>query len=222
MILHELCHLIHQQILGLDCEHVKALYMRAQQSGRYNRVLRRDWAGKENGDTDLSYSMIDHKEFFAEMSVTYWSKGYNEFDQASGDNMNECTPLITDPTVLTRPGYKPGFNKAEGELLSGGAALLWVGSFMKYILPQKRHLLHCNKFYPFTSGQLRHYDPTLYLDMKNIWNDISMWEDPTYNHAYCSGCWIQPWVNKNGKRGLFEETVDVAGPLIVISDTVEL
>jgi hypothetical protein len=37
---------------------------------------------------------------------------------------------------------------------------------------------HCNKFYPFTRGQLQHYDPGLYVGIQNIWRDIVMWDDP--------------------------------------------
>lgn len=85
LLIHELCHLIHQCCLedGLDNKIVEALYERATLSGKYETVLRRDWAGRtkyinddtgkkiieEPADVDLHYAMVDKKEFFAEMSV---------------------------------------------------------------------------------------------------------------------------------------------------------
>jgi hypothetical protein len=223
LILHELCHLIHQQVLGLDCERVNALYKRACQSGRYNRVLRRDWAGKEDGDTDLAYCMIDHKEFFAEISVTYWSKGYGELDEASCDSMEECSPAITEPNVLARLGHVTRINGSKKELhISCGTSFAWVCALIKSILPLRRHLPHCNKFYPFTSGQLEHYDPMLLADIKNIWDDISMWEDSEHKNEHCSGCWIPPWTKKKGKLGLHEDSAKALDPPNIISDTVEL
>tara|TARA_B110001450_G_scaffold231851_1_gene234024 strand:- start:185 stop:688 length:504 start_codon:yes stop_codon:yes gene_type:complete len=85
LLIHELCHLIHQCCLedGLDNKIVEALYERATLSGKYETVLRRDWAGRtkyinddtgkkiieEPADVDLHYAMVNKKEFFAEMSV---------------------------------------------------------------------------------------------------------------------------------------------------------
>mmetsp|Transcript_24812 Transcript_24812/g.58881 ORF Transcript_24812/g.58881 Transcript_24812/m.58881 type:complete len:87 (-) Transcript_24812:143-403(-) len=37
---------------------------------------------------------------------------------------------------------------------------------------------HCNKFYPFTRGQLRFYDKELHDSMQSIWKTISSWDDP--------------------------------------------
>jgi hypothetical protein len=223
LILHELCHLIHQQVLGLNCGRVKAMYVRAQQSGRYEQVLRRDWAGLKS-DTDLSYSMIDHKEFFAEMSVTYWAKSYQELDKKSADMMEECSPPILEPTVLARFAGNPnviGFGKDSPH---PNYAYLWAGALAQVFLPRRRRPPHCNKFYPFTSGQLQHYDPILSADMENIWNDISMWEDPKESDADCTGCWNNPWQTDNVKRDLlatFEENSTMVLPNI-ISDIVEL
>lgn len=223
LILHEICHLIHQQVLGLDCERVKIIYARAQQSGRYESVLRRDWAGKAGGDADLSYCMIDHKEFFAEMSVTYWANSYRDLDKASSDTMEECTPPITDPTVLARFGsHRKVLDFVEDN--PPNILLQLVGALKKAFLPRGRELPHCNKFYPFTSGQLQYYDPMQSADMETIWNDIAMWEDPKEDRVYCSGCWNAQWKNETAKHDLlsvFEEPEKAAVPN-VISDTVEL
>lgn len=37
---------------------------------------------------------------------------------------------------------------------------------------------HCNKFYPFTKGQLKHHDRELFDKMRNLWREIALWEDP--------------------------------------------
>lgn len=47
LLLHEFCHLIHQFCLGLDDAKVMDLYHKANDSGKYNQVPRRDWAGCE-------------------------------------------------------------------------------------------------------------------------------------------------------------------------------
>jgi hypothetical protein len=51
LLLHELCHLIHQFCLGLDDQRVQRLYEQAEKSKIYDQTLRRDWAGmKEDYD----------------------------------------------------------------------------------------------------------------------------------------------------------------------------
>lgn len=129
LLLHELCHIVHQVVLGLQNRRVIDLYKDAQRGGRYEKALRRDWAGKEV-DHDMHYCMVDHKEFFAEMSVTFWSTGYRDLDQADTSQMEACCPPIMEPSVRKRfDGYKgrlfEPLNEKEG---------------------------HCNKFQPFTAG----------------------------------------------------------------------
>ena len=54
LLLHEICHLIHQFVLedGLFNETVKDVYSKARESGLYEKVLRRDWAGYDE-DYDM-------------------------------------------------------------------------------------------------------------------------------------------------------------------------
>jgi hypothetical protein len=54
LILHELCHLIHQFALsgGLNNKAVETLYKESLNSGLYEHTLRRDWAGQEE-DYDM-------------------------------------------------------------------------------------------------------------------------------------------------------------------------
>jgi hypothetical protein len=34
---------------------------------------------------------------------------------------------------------------------------------------------HCNRFYPFTRGQLQQYDPELFLGIQGVWKEIARW-----------------------------------------------
>ena len=52
LLLHEFCHLVHQSVLDLDNETVKDLYETARYSERYDKTLRRDWAGLDE-DYDM-------------------------------------------------------------------------------------------------------------------------------------------------------------------------
>ena len=62
LILHELFHLIHQLVLpyGLDNVLVKEIFHATKRNGRYEAVLRRDWAGNEC-EVDMAYCMVNHK-----------------------------------------------------------------------------------------------------------------------------------------------------------------
>lgn len=54
LIMHELCHLLHQHALkdGLSNRTILDAYSKAKSSGLYEKTLRRDWAGQDE-DTDL-------------------------------------------------------------------------------------------------------------------------------------------------------------------------
>jgi hypothetical protein len=158
LLLHEFCHVIHQHVFGLDCLRIQRLYAVALHSKRYGCVPRRDWAGSEQ-TTDLAYCMVDHKEFFAELSVTYWSRGYTELDTACRNDVLACSPPFLDKFVLERV-----------ERLRGTAPTSHP--------PVGKISTHCNKFYPFTSGQFRHCDPEMYQEFEALWWIIGDWVDP--------------------------------------------
>ena len=283
LLIHELCHLIHQCCLedGLENQTVEALYERANISGKYEKVLRRDWAGKTtnitNGtsnsnsntsnnnfntveeeiiiqqqqaidhqpaDFDLAYAMVDKKEFFAEISVAFLCNGYHAMDKADPNDMNDCNPPLLHPDVTERVlaaqhEYKTNNNakttvptsndyhyyhhvenkhhgtndsndsKTEGDektlSVCCRAPLPIIHQLVRkvsFALQQRRHdtntngynnqlrmvdavfqedaismncinTYHCNKFYPFTRGQLQYYDPDLFDGIQNIWREIA-------------------------------------------------
>lgn len=202
LILHELCHLIHQHALrdGLENKQVKQAYARAQDNELYEQVLRRDWAGNDI-DCDMAYALVDHREFFAELSVAYFSHGYEALDRENHSKMERVCPPILAPHVLARFSVNqkttvpppsqlqhqkmppnrstPSTNRPQPPLRPGP-----FGS-----KPIRYRMMHCNKFYPFTNGQLKHYDHETYCAIDSLWKEIAQWEDPhVQKDECCFGC----------------------------------
>ena len=71
MVLHELAHAYHEQVLGYDNDEVQAAYERARDNGTYNAVSR------GNGKTERAYAMTNPMEYFAELSEALL--GRNDF-----------------------------------------------------------------------------------------------------------------------------------------------
>jgi len=218
LLLHEISHLIHQQVLdnGLDNLNVIEAYRRAKDSERYENVLRRDWAGK-GLDCDLAYAMVDHKEFFAEMSATYWSQGYTELDTEDRSDIHRCSPPLQEPNVLARIKPKQQQTSRPG---TAGQVIGHDRNPLSYFRPAKdlARLLcshdvnrgsHCNKFYPFTGGQLRSFDPTTYEAVDSLWREITEWND-TYHVPLCSkppDCW-SPW-RRHQPANIMADTIEL-------------
>jgi hypothetical protein len=71
MILHELAHAYHHQVLGFDHRGIRDAHRRAVESKAYDAVLH------INGRTERAYALNDPQEFFAEASEAYF--GTNDF-----------------------------------------------------------------------------------------------------------------------------------------------
>jgi hypothetical protein len=71
VILHELAHAYHDQVLGFDEPRILAAYEQFKRSGRGDAALLYD------GKRVRHYGLTDHKEFFAEMTEAYF--GMNDF-----------------------------------------------------------------------------------------------------------------------------------------------
>jgi hypothetical protein len=181
LLLHEYCHLIHQLALtdGLANVRVRKAHLLAQVSGLYDCVRRRDWAGLEQ-DFDLAYAMVDCKEFFAEMSVTFWSQGYSVLDHQDPHRMLLCSPHFSEPTVVQR--IDRVFKNASATVRREGHA----EALQRCAVPSVRSKsTHCNKFYPFTRGQLRFYDRSTFEMMQELWEEIESWKDPCLEEERC-------------------------------------
>jgi len=66
VMLHELAHSYHDQVLGFENPKIMACYQAAKTSGTYDKVL--IW----NGQVGRHYAMTDQKEYFAEDSEAYF------------------------------------------------------------------------------------------------------------------------------------------------------
>ena len=71
MVLHELAHAYHHQVLGYDEPTLLAAYERAEASGDYDEVLR------YGGARERAYAMNNVQEYFAELTEAYF--GTNDF-----------------------------------------------------------------------------------------------------------------------------------------------
>jgi hypothetical protein len=67
MVLHELAHAYHHQVLGYDNPDIKAAYEHAKAGGTYESVLYYD------GRKRRAYAMNNDQEYFAELTEAYFS-----------------------------------------------------------------------------------------------------------------------------------------------------
>lgn len=92
MVLHELAHAYHDQVLGYDNADVRDAYEHAKASGTYEHVLR------SNGHTERAYAMNNDQEYFAELSESYF--GTNDFYPFVRAEVKQHDPRMYE--VLTR------------------------------------------------------------------------------------------------------------------------
>jgi len=71
MVLHELAHAYHHQVLGYDHPGIRAAYKKAKESGKYESVL------YCRGNTKRAYAMNNDQEYFAELTEAWF--GTNDF-----------------------------------------------------------------------------------------------------------------------------------------------
>lgn len=71
VVLHELAHGFHDQVLGFDDERIVNAYQKAMEAGIYEQVL------SYRGDMVRHYGATNHKEYFAEMTEAYFYR--NDF-----------------------------------------------------------------------------------------------------------------------------------------------
>ena len=92
MVLHEMAHAYHDQILGFDHPDIKAAYLRAVKAGLYDAVKR------SNGNVERAYAMSTPMEYFAETSEAYF--GVNDFYPFNRSELIEHDPAMA--TLLER------------------------------------------------------------------------------------------------------------------------
>jgi dipeptidyl-peptidase-4 len=77
IVLHELAHAYHYQVLGFDNALIKTAFERARNSGSYEVVLRND------GNKEKAYALTNAQEYFAESTEAYFGRNdFFPFDRA--------------------------------------------------------------------------------------------------------------------------------------------
>ncbi|MCL4203897.1 MAG: metallopeptidase [Pirellulaceae bacterium] len=88
VMLHELAHAYHDRVLGFDWPPIQEAYQKIVASGRYESVLH------IGGRKIRHYALTDHKEFFAEMSESYF--GTNDFYPFVRAELQDYDPEVFD------------------------------------------------------------------------------------------------------------------------------
>ncbi|RMG00406.1 MAG: metallopeptidase [Planctomycetota bacterium] len=86
VIMHELAHAYHDQVLGFDDPRIIAAYREAKKSGKYDKVL------AHSGRYVEHYAMKDHKEYFAEGTEAYLYR--NDFFPFVRAELKEFDPKL--------------------------------------------------------------------------------------------------------------------------------
>jgi hypothetical protein len=232
LLLHEFCHIIHQQVLpdGLENQQVKEASHAAEASQKYKAVFRRDWVGKSQ-DRDLAYALVDHKEFFAEMSVTFHATGYQHLATRSAVDLLSCCPPLMERNVIervTRLGLGfPIHTCVPQKAMHINSTTDWSSFLVRPIQDWCDQMLfipsHCNKFFPFTRGQLESFDTDAFLNIRRIWQQIEQWNDSAVGSTclHTVDCWI-PWKTVASVSPLLTEHSTVDSSVDTESDVVSL
>ncbi len=88
VVLHELAHAFHDQILGFDHPEIIKIFKRAKESGKYEKVL------LYTGQKVRHYGMSNHKEYFAEGTEAYFYR--NDFYPFVRAELKEYDPEFHD------------------------------------------------------------------------------------------------------------------------------
>jgi hypothetical protein len=86
MILHELAHAYHDQVLGFGDKRIKEAFERARAAGRYESVER------NNGKAERAYALTDDHEYFAEVTEAFF--GTNDFYPFTREELRRHDPDI--------------------------------------------------------------------------------------------------------------------------------
>jgi hypothetical protein len=86
MVLHELAHAYHDQVLGFDHQGILQAYHKAKKSGKYNKVQR------HSGPIGPAYALTDDQEYFAESSEAFF--GTNDFFPFVRSELKAVDPIM--------------------------------------------------------------------------------------------------------------------------------
>lgn len=88
VVLHELAHAYHDQVLGFDYPALVEAHREAKEAGRYEKVL------LFTGEYVRHYALTDHKEYFAEGTEAYFYR--NDFYPFVRAELKEHDPKLHD------------------------------------------------------------------------------------------------------------------------------
>jgi len=89
VVLHELAHAYHDQVLSFEQADIVAAYKKAVENKSYDKVQR--WHGVSGRTTiERAYAMSNHKEYFAECSEAFF--GRNDFFPFTRDELEKHDP----------------------------------------------------------------------------------------------------------------------------------
>lgn len=88
--LHELAHAYHDRVLGFEHREIKAAYLRAKESGKYDNVDHRDSEGRVR--KGRSYAMTNQMEYFAEATEAFFTK--NDIYPFVNEELREHDPEL--------------------------------------------------------------------------------------------------------------------------------
>ena len=91
VVLHELAHAYHDQVLGFNDARILNAYKKAMAAGLYDKAL------LYNGKTVRHYAATDHKEYFAEGTEAYFYR--NDFYPFVAAELKEHDPVLYDLMV---------------------------------------------------------------------------------------------------------------------------
>lgn len=86
VVLHELAHGYHDQVLGYEEPRIKAAWKKFRDSGKYKSVLTNRWGMHEH------YALANQMEFFAEMTESYF--GSNDFYPFVAGELQQAEPEV--------------------------------------------------------------------------------------------------------------------------------
>ena len=86
LLVHELAHAYHDQVLSFEHSEIKKAYDQAVESGTYESVRR------NNGRTEKAYAITNHKEYFAETSEAFF--GVNDFYPFNERELKRHDPVM--------------------------------------------------------------------------------------------------------------------------------
>ena len=106
VVLHELAHAFHDQVIGFEEPRVAAAWKAFRDSGKYQSVL------TSPGHLREHYGLTDPKEFFAEMTECYF--GSNDFHPFVAGELKQAEPEIF-ALLADIWGPLPGFEPSKPE-----------------------------------------------------------------------------------------------------------